>query len=272
MIASEINIDQIKIGTRRRKDMGDLDALAKSIKELGLIQPVVIFPGAGHYDLLAGERRLRACKDILKWPKIEARIVESPDELHKLLVERDENEQRKEPSVSEKVAMGKAIEAVLGHGHKKERKKEKRANAHGSNVTAEIAAEAAGFDSRRTYERAKKVDETGSDKLKEAVDAGEVSVADGAMVAKLPPSEQDFAVEQVKAGGARTAAEAAKKNAGILFDDNKIDDAIGRLLRLFDERLGSYSFRNGSLHSVCIKAVEAVQVAWMDWRRVPNNG
>ena len=37
-------IDQIKIGTRHRKDLGDIDALAANIAELGLLHPIVIRP------------------------------------------------------------------------------------------------------------------------------------------------------------------------------------------------------------------------------------
>lgn len=37
-----IAIDKIKVGDRRREDMGDLDALAQSIDKYGLMQPIVI--------------------------------------------------------------------------------------------------------------------------------------------------------------------------------------------------------------------------------------
>jgi ParB family chromosome partitioning protein len=54
-------ISEIKIGTRHRKDMGDLDGLAESMRLCGLIQPVAIRPDN---VLVAGERRIRAAK---KW-------------------------------------------------------------------------------------------------------------------------------------------------------------------------------------------------------------
>ena len=37
-----VKITDIKIGNRFRKDLGDIDSLAESIKELGLIEPIVI--------------------------------------------------------------------------------------------------------------------------------------------------------------------------------------------------------------------------------------
>ena len=46
----------IKIGTRHRRDLGDIAGLAASIEANGLLQPVVV-----HTDgtLIAGERRVR---------------------------------------------------------------------------------------------------------------------------------------------------------------------------------------------------------------------
>lgn len=50
-------IDQIEIGERCRRDLGDIDALAKTIDELGLLQPIVITPDN---LLIAGARRIAA--------------------------------------------------------------------------------------------------------------------------------------------------------------------------------------------------------------------
>ena len=48
-------ISSIHIGKRHPKDMGDIDALARSMADLGLLQPNVIRPDD---RLLAGHRRL----------------------------------------------------------------------------------------------------------------------------------------------------------------------------------------------------------------------
>lgn len=46
---------------RRRIDDDGLDSLARSIEEVGLLQPIMVRPlGNGRYELLAGARRLRA--------------------------------------------------------------------------------------------------------------------------------------------------------------------------------------------------------------------
>ncbi len=61
-----MNIDQIQIGFRYRKDLGDLKTLAQSIGEVGLLHPVVVTPKG---RLIAGQRRLEACR-LLGWADI----------------------------------------------------------------------------------------------------------------------------------------------------------------------------------------------------------
>jgi ParB-like chromosome segregation protein Spo0J len=66
-----VPIASITVGPRIRQDFGDIDALAASIAELGLLHPVVI---DRHCKLLAGERRLRAAVK-LGWTTIPATIA-----------------------------------------------------------------------------------------------------------------------------------------------------------------------------------------------------
>lgn len=66
-----IAISDIKVGKRIREDMGDIQSLAESIEDLGLLHPIVVTPEG---LLLTGERRLRAAK-LLGWTEIPA-IVE----------------------------------------------------------------------------------------------------------------------------------------------------------------------------------------------------
>jgi ParB family chromosome partitioning protein len=66
-----VDISSITVGERIRKEFGDIDALAASIDELGLLHPIIIDK---HHKLLAGERRLRAVKK-LGWTTIPATIA-----------------------------------------------------------------------------------------------------------------------------------------------------------------------------------------------------
>ena len=94
-----IDIDKIIVNDRIRHDYGDLDELAEDIRANGLINPPVVNKA---YELLAGERRLRACK-LLGWPTIEVRMMDTRDAEHELNIEISENDVRKGFTKSERV-------------------------------------------------------------------------------------------------------------------------------------------------------------------------
>ncbi len=91
----------IIVGTDRvRQDFGDLNELAESIKSEGLLQPPVV-----NQDLVlvAGERRLRAMRDVLKFETIPVIYFETLDEAHLARLESEENTKRKPPTWQERV-------------------------------------------------------------------------------------------------------------------------------------------------------------------------
>lgn len=100
-----MHIDQIQIGYRYRKDLGDLKPLSASIEEVGLLHPVVVTP-AGR--LIAGQRRLEACRG-LGWTDIPVTVV---DLLQAARGEAHENFVRKDLLPSEIVALKRAIEPL----------------------------------------------------------------------------------------------------------------------------------------------------------------
>jgi len=63
-IRESIPIERISVSPRTlRVSMGDIGELASSIQQMGLIQPILIRPtGDDMYELVAGSRRLSACK------------------------------------------------------------------------------------------------------------------------------------------------------------------------------------------------------------------
>jgi N6-adenosine-specific RNA methylase IME4 len=69
---ADCSISSIVTGIRHRKDLGDVDGLARSINEIGLLHPIVIRPDN---TLIAGERRLAACKS-LGWSNIPVTVVD----------------------------------------------------------------------------------------------------------------------------------------------------------------------------------------------------
>ena len=64
---AEIDVDSVRPNPQQPRQVFDEDALAEltfSIKEIGLLQPIVVRPlDGGNYELIAGERRLRASKE-----------------------------------------------------------------------------------------------------------------------------------------------------------------------------------------------------------------
>lgn len=95
-----VNIDNIKIKKRVRKDMGDLDSLKESLRLYGLLNPITINE---RYELIAGHRRLEAAK-ALGWTTIDAQVVSVSDKITLLEMELEENTQRADFSQEELIA------------------------------------------------------------------------------------------------------------------------------------------------------------------------
>jgi ParB-like chromosome segregation protein Spo0J len=69
--SGQVGISDIIIDHCYRHDLGDLRALAESIREYGLLRPILI---AADHRLIAGRRRLEACKR-LGWRTIQVNVV-----------------------------------------------------------------------------------------------------------------------------------------------------------------------------------------------------
>lgn len=92
-------IDEIVVGDRVRQDVGELTLLKQSIKRVGLINPIVINE---NNELLAGYRRLQACKEI-GMEEIEVKVVRMEDDrLRELDWEYHENIGRKDLTAEDK--------------------------------------------------------------------------------------------------------------------------------------------------------------------------
>lgn len=88
---------------RREFDQKGIDALAASIKAVGLLQPIVVRTDGSNYVLVAGERRLRASKQAgLK--TIAAIVREQADDEANLTEALVENLQREDLNVLEEAA------------------------------------------------------------------------------------------------------------------------------------------------------------------------
>lgn len=262
-----IKVGEIKTGNRVRKDMGDIEKLATSISVFDLIHPVVLSPT---YELLAGRRRLAACKK-LGWDYIPFRVVD-PSKTSKIEIEGEENTQRKDFTTSEsvevtrkiqeKIAAAAELEARLlkqqGKRTDLEKKEEKAETSGDSNGHAADAAESevpgidrrsaialgAGFSNHMEYSKSKDVIDAGCDELVEALDKKEVSLDDAHKIVKagLNKTDQKSALSKVRKGEAGTLAKAAglkkhtpKKRVKKVMEDSKGQSVPKNLVDLFSD-------------------------------------
>lgn len=114
-----LKIEQVIVEERVRKDFGNLDEFANSIREVGLIQPLVI---SRDFKLIAGERRLRALKKIGLTELIHAKhfiFNDEQDELRRKAIECEENIRRKAFTWQEEILAKKRLFDLMQQIHGK---------------------------------------------------------------------------------------------------------------------------------------------------------
>jgi hypothetical protein len=231
-----VPIASVKVGTRYRKDLGDLGPLKSSIRDVGLLQPIGITPD---HELVFGERRLKACKE-LGHKNISVLIITSDSMLQ---CENDENSDdvRKSFTNSEKLAIARAIKEEVGERRGRPSGGDNNsAQLRGIEIpkgeeTREIAAKAAGFSNRDEMRRAEIVDKSCCQDIKDAVDDETVALSDAARVAEEPTDIQEEALKKVIYQEAPTLVAAVKlvrqerREAGVA-DDEQFYDILGNLI------------------------------------------
>ncbi|MHC1591715.1 MAG: ParB/RepB/Spo0J family partition protein [Candidatus Helarchaeales archaeon] len=76
---------------RKEFDEQSIEDLARSIETSGLLHPLIVRPCGDKYELMAGEMRLRACRDLLKWTHVPAFVMEGIDDDYARLISLSEN-------------------------------------------------------------------------------------------------------------------------------------------------------------------------------------
>ena len=103
-------LDSLLVGTRHRSDLGDLDLLAKSLSEHGLLQPPTITPEG---FVLIGVRRVAAARK-LGWRTINVWVRSGlSDRLGQLLSEHADHALHKPLTTLEAAALYRELKAVL---------------------------------------------------------------------------------------------------------------------------------------------------------------
>jgi ParB family chromosome partitioning protein len=110
-IELERRIDSIIVGSRHRKDPGDIETLMESIKELGLLQPITVTPDG---VLVCGWRRLVAMRR-LGWRTCNVWVRSGiSDLLNRLLAQQDDNVLHKPYSQLEAAALYRELKLLMG--------------------------------------------------------------------------------------------------------------------------------------------------------------
>lgn len=104
-----------------RRDMGDLAELTDSIRENGIIEPVIVRPRDGNFEIIAGERRFRAAREagMHEIPCIEHDIPDN-EALEMSIIE---NIQRKDLNVFEQSQSIRQLAEIYGYTHEEIAKK-----------------------------------------------------------------------------------------------------------------------------------------------------
>ncbi len=221
-----IDIDKVKI-LDDREPVGDVESLAKSISEIGLLSPININV---NNELVAGNTRLEACK-LLGWTQIPATVVNIKDtskrpkgmeaseyvSLELELAEIDENLIRKTYIAlkhSEKTFRRKEIYEAL-HPETKAGVaggKARQGSANDIMSFAEDTAQRTGV-TERTVERDVRIAKNITPEAKELIRDTDVAdrKVDLLSIAKLKPAEQLQVAEKIAAGKAKTVPEAQRE-------------------------------------------------------------
>lgn len=99
----KVSLNQIQVAKwqpRKHFDDEGIQELANSIQEYGLLQPILLKDCKDHYEIIAGERRYRACK-LLNLDFIDS-VIASFDDEKSLEVSMIENIQRRDLNPIEK--------------------------------------------------------------------------------------------------------------------------------------------------------------------------
>jgi len=228
-----MDINEITIGERLRKDLGDLSGLKASIQEIGLLHPVGVTKEG---LLIFGERRLTACKE-LEWTDIPVTVF---DEEYLLQAECSENAIRKDLVPSEQVASADAIEVV-------ERKAAKERQGTRNDVLGVQSTQSTG--SGKSRDKVARLVGTNHKRLKQA---REVTCA-----AKANPQFFDLVEKMDKTGnvsGAHSELKRRKKKAELA--DRLIEMPAGKFRVFYADPPWSYNDKLGGSISESYGAAE----------------
>jgi len=242
-------ISEILVQDRSRKTMRNVESLARSIRERGLLHPVVVREVDGQLVLVAGQRRIEAARS-LGWTDIPVTVVTTlDDEMDALCAEGEENTER-EPftpaeavehrrrirEVEAKAAKDRQREAGREHGNGIASSNLERPKSQAETKTRHRTAKATGY-SASTLDKAEEIvaaanDETEPEPVREAAKAAVTNLSNPG--AKVDREFKAFQAERAMHNPALASAEYRKNLAKALghatllpqFKPEQVVDAV----------------------------------------------
>lgn len=239
----KFRIVDIKVGDRKR-ELGDVTTLSKSIQEIGLLNPITIQTNG---TLIAGYHRLTACTS-LGWSEIEVNMV-NLEALRAELAEIDENLIRSELHYIDRAehlqrrkeiyeAMYPETKAGLAQAIGMNRAIGNNVGDTLSPTFTEDTASKIGV-SERTVERSIQLAKTFTPEERKVIKSSAMPQTDATKLARLKPVERTVILERVFTGRAQSVEDASRQIKETLREQHRqenretiaqaqtIDEALG---------------------------------------------
>jgi ParB family transcriptional regulator, chromosome partitioning protein len=220
---NEVNINLVDVNPHQPRTTFDEEALkelAGSIKKHGILQPLVVTPNGDHYELIAGERRLRASK-LAGLTKVPVVIREAKDH-QKLELAIIENVHRSDLN---------PIDEALSYRHLIEQ----------FNYTQEQAAEAVG-KSRTVVANKLRILTLPTD-IKRAIKEGKISEGHAKVLLSIDdPKKQQLVFEKILAEGlsVRDVEAEAKKHSTVVHEHTRVTSEVDLATKHLADDLSTY--------------------------------
>ncbi len=210
-----------------RKDFGEekLEELANSIKEYGVLEPIVVTPRGNRHMIIAGERRYRASL-LAGLSTIPARVIEADDALVEELALL-ENIQRQDLNIIEE---GKAYQRLLARGWTVE----KLAKKLGYKKTGPIEDRVSLLNLKPEYQ--------------DMVIRGSLTSSQAYEMSRLPKGKQDIVYAKIQKGEINTYNKLYAFVTGMITLENQ--SALFALSPLTEKERSSISMLDGLLKAV----------------------
>ena len=247
VVMDVVNIprDQIQKNPNNHYSISGIESLAESIKQYGLLQPVHVMETETGYRLLGGERRLTAIDKLIADAGVPDWTEDlSPENKERYAIITSNREQRAYTDGDRYMEIqewkkiieelrSKGIEYINGVDNEGN---EKQVGIKGEK-TRDILAQTTGM-SRGQINNYEAVHNSGSEKLKDALLQGKISVSAAAKAAKeLSDKEQDSIAEAAEQGEKVTPADISTQvNKEFILTQSEFKKDIKNILSVIKEK------------------------------------